>query len=90
VGRRDGGNHCAGGERRIWFAGRAAATAQRQGHARAVSSQFVDGAPANGSKRCRCGKKSFETMKNAKLKIKNEAMAGVRLRFNFAFLFFNS
>ena len=31
----------------LWFAGCAAATAERQGHARAVSSEFVDGAPAH-------------------------------------------
>ncbi len=31
------------------FAGRAAATAQRQGHARSVSSEFVGGAPAHGA-----------------------------------------
>ena len=46
VGRRDGGSHRARRQRRLRSARRAAATAQRQGHARAVSSQSVGGAPA--------------------------------------------
>ena len=50
VGRRHGGSHRARRERRIRPARRAAATAQRQGHARAVSSQLLGGAPPDGAR----------------------------------------
>ncbi len=58
VGRRDGGNHRARHERRLRPAGRPAAAPQRQGHARAVSSEFVDGAPPDCAERRRRSKKS--------------------------------
>ena len=48
VGRSDGGSHRARGHRRFWFAGRAAAAAQRQGHADSLSSQSLVGASAHG------------------------------------------
>src|ERR1019366_498237 len=51
VGRRHGGNHRARRERRLWFARCAAATPQCQGHARAVSPEFVDGAPSDRARR---------------------------------------
>ncbi len=58
VGRRNGGNHRARHERRLRFAGRAAAAAQRQGHAGAVSPEFVDRPPPHRAQRRGGGKKS--------------------------------
>ena len=63
VGRRDGGNHRARHERRLRSAGRAAATAQRQGHARAVSSEFVDRSPSDRAKHRGGGQKFVPLVK---------------------------
>src|ERR1017187_5390629 len=72
VGRSDGGSHRPGHERRIWFARRAAATAQRQGHAGAVSSQFVDRAPSHRARRRRRRAKTITTVKLKKIKYWSE------------------
>ena len=74
VGRGDGGGHCAGRDGRFRPAGRAAATAQFQGHPDSLPSQFVDRASADGAEHRRRRAQSVANVKTTK-KTKNGVMA---------------